>query len=86
MKEIKWNLQKSEGLKAMRGVSFEELLQGNLIGVKQHPNKSHQHILLFEFKGYIWVVPCVMNADEIFLKTLFPSRKYTNAYRKGGPR
>ena len=84
MKEIKWDLQKSEGLKAARGVSFEELLQGKLIGVKQHPTRSHQHVMLFEYKGYVWVIPCVIHENEIFLKTLFPSRKHTNVYRKGG--
>jgi len=26
---------------------------------------------------YIWIVPCVVEEEYIFLKTLFPSRKYT---------
>jgi len=38
--------------------------------------------MLFEYKGYIWVVPFVKANGEIFLKTLYPSRKYTKIYRK----
>ena len=38
--------------------------------------------MLFEYKGYIWVVPFVKSSEEMFLKTLYPSRKYTTIYRK----
>ena len=81
MKEIKWSLLKSERLKRTRGVSFEEILRAKLIGVKKHPLKKNQYIMLFEYKKYIWVLPYVIEKDYIFLKTLFPSRKYTKAYR-----
>lgn len=83
MKEVRWNLVKSERLKRTRGVSFEEIFKGRLIVAKKHPKKEHQHVLLFEYKSYIWVVPYVENEDEIFLKTLFPSRKYTRMYKQG---
>ena len=83
MKELRWSLVKSERLKKTRGVSFEALIQAKLIAVKQHPGRTHQQIMLFEHKGYVWVVPFVETKDEIFLKTLFPSRKSTLLYRKG---
>ncbi len=83
MKELLWSLVKSERLKRTRGVSFEELIQARLVSVKQHPGRSHQHIMLFDYKGYIWVAPFVETEEAIFLKTLFPSRKYTSLYRKG---
>jgi hypothetical protein len=38
--------------------------------------------LLFEYKNYVWLVPFVQNGDEMFLKTLYPSRKYTKVYKK----
>ena len=38
--------------------------------------------MLFKHRGYIWVVPYVETKDEIFLKTMFPSRKYTKLYNK----
>ena len=83
MKELRWDVLKSERLKRTRGVSFEELIQAKLIAVKQHPGRTHQQIMLFEHKGYIWIAPFVETENEIFLKTLFPSRKYTQLYQKG---
>ena len=83
MKEIRWNLLKSERLKRTRGASFEEIIQSKLIAVKKHPKKSNQNIMLFDSKGYIWVVPYVETENEIFLKTLYPSRSYTKQYKRG---
>ena len=82
MRFIKWNILKSERLKKARGVSFEEIIRAKLVAVKRHPKKEYQEIMLFEYKGYIWVVPFVKSNEEIFLKTLYPSRKYTTIYRK----
>ena len=86
MKDLRWNSLKSERLKRTRGASFEELLQSRLIAVKQHPKRGHQHLLLFEHRGYVWVVPYVETEQGMFLKTLFPSRKYTKLYRQGALR
>ena len=79
MKEIKWDISKNEQLKSERGTSFEDLLnKGKLVSVKRHPKRKNQNIMLFEYKKYIWIVPFVKEKDEaIFLKTLYPSRKYT---------
>ncbi len=83
MKHLKWDLSKNEQLKQERGVSFEELLQSKLIAVKRHPKRQYQNIFLFEHKGYVWIVPYVEQDDTLFLKTLYPSRKYTSLYKKG---
>ena len=83
MTSLRWALSKSEELKVRRGVSFEEIIRARLIAVKEHPSRQHQNIMLFELQGYIWVVPYVARGEEIFLKTLFPSRKYTKLWRKG---
>ena len=83
MKQLRWHLLKSKRLKRTRGVSFEEIIQSKLLAVKKNPAKAHQDIMLFEYKEYIWVVPYVENEHEIFLKTLYPSRKYTKAYKRG---
>lgn len=82
MRFVKWNILKSERLKKVRGVSFEEIIRAKLVAVKKHPNKEYQDIMLFEYKNYIWIVPFVQTKDELFLKTLYPSRKYTKNYRK----
>jgi len=83
MKKIKWDHLKSERLKQTRGVSFDEIISAKLVGVKRHPVREHQNILLFDYKSYIWIVPYVEEKDHLFLKTIYPSRKYTKMYRKG---
>jgi hypothetical protein len=83
MKQVRWNLVKNKRLRQTRGVSFEKLIQSKLVAVKHHPKKPLQDIMLFDHKGYIWVVPFVSNDEEIFLKTLYPSRKYTKLYKQG---
>lgn len=83
MKEIKWNLLKSERLKKTRGASFEEILASKLISVKVHPKRKEQKIMLFLHKRYVWIVPFVEDQQNIFIKTLFPSRKYTKLYNGG---
>ena len=83
MKETRWNLLKSEQLKRIRGVSFEEMLRARLVAVQKHLKKENQKVMLFEYKEYIWVVPFVESEGEIFLKTLYPSRMYTKIYRRG---
>ncbi|MDD5085603.1 MAG: toxin [Candidatus Omnitrophica bacterium] len=86
MKEIKWNLLKSQRLKKVRGASFEDIINSKFIAAKKHHKKEHQDIMLFEHNRYIWVVPYSETESEIFLKTLYPSRKYTKLYRKGSLR
>lgn len=83
MKDIRWSQLKSERLKRTRGVSFEEIINTELIAVKRNPAKENQNIMLFKHKGYIWIVPYVEEKEYIFLKTLYPSRKYTKLYKKG---
>jgi len=82
MKNITWSLLKSERLKRTRGASFEDIMRSKLIAIKKHPKKEHQNIMLFRYKRYIWAVPYVETDKEIFLKTLYPSRKYTRIYRR----
>lgn len=83
MKEIYWDIIKNENLKTTRGMSFEDLLnKGELIAVKGHKKRGNQQIMLFDYKNYIWIVPFVRSKDgSLFLKTLYPSRKYTRIYR-----
>ena len=83
MKEIGWNKLKSERLKKIRGVSFEEIVASEFIKFKKHPKKDAQSVMFYKYKGYIWVVPYVENESCRFLKTLYPSRKHTKLYRKG---
>ena len=83
MKNIRWNILKSDRLKRTRGVSFDEIIASRLIAAKRYPKKIGQNIFLFKYKSYIWIVPYVEDKDGIFLKTLYPSRKYTKLYKEG---
>ncbi len=83
MKNIRWSQLKSERLKKTRGVSFEEIITSKLIDIRRHPNNENQRILVYQYKGYIWAVPYVVDGEEIFLKTIYPSRKLMKFYKKG---
>lgn len=87
MKTFRWNADKNRQLQAERGVSFEQVLQaiqGNqLLDVIQHPNLQkypNQRIFIIEMNAYVYLVPFVETDDEIFLKTIIPSRKLKRQY------
>ena len=82
MGEFIWNPLKSKRLKRTRGVSFEEIIKAKFVDIKDSPQRENQRLMLFEYKNYIWLVPFVREGDKLFLKTLYPSRKYTKIYRK----
>jgi len=78
MKKFKWDEEKNKLLKKERGISFEDILDSKFLGAEKHRSRANQTVLLFEYEKYVWVVPCVIDEKHIFLKTMFPSRKYTN--------
>jgi len=78
-----WNPTKSARLKRIRGASFEEILShGEFLDIRDNPGRIEQKMLIFEYRGHIWALPCVIEGQEIFLKTLYRSRKYQKIYRK----
>ena len=83
MRSVKWNNLKNRKLKDIRGVSFEDILSSKFIGLFEHPKRKHQFLLIYEYENYVWVVPCIIKKDSIFLKTLYPSRKFSRLYKKG---
>ena len=86
-KPIRWNPVKNIELMQERGVSFEEILssieQSGLLTVLDHPNQRkylNQRIWVVKLRAYAHLVPLVESGDEIFLKTIMPSRKATRLY------
>ena len=86
-KPIRWNPEKNLELKRERDESFEEILsaveQGGLLLTVEHPNKKrypNQRIWVVSLCGYAHMVPFVETDNEIFLKTIMPSRKATKQY------
>ena len=84
MKYFNWSHEKNELLKAERGISFEEIVllieSGHILGIEENPARTNQKIYILEIENYAFVVPFVKNQNEIFLKTAFPSRKYTKRF------
>jgi hypothetical protein len=83
-KPYKWNQGKNEWLKITRGISFEEIVlkinSGFLLNTADHPNKNkypNQKIFMINVNSYIYMVPFVEKSGYYFLKTVFPSGKYT---------
>jgi len=90
MKSYAWNTEKNDLLKEARGISFEEVVLhiqlGNEVDIYDHPNQKYysgQKISVVLIEGYAYLVPFVENEDEIFLKTIIPSRKATKQYLGG---
>ena len=90
MKPINWNPDKNHKLIEERGISFEDVVfylhHGGLLDDVSHPNKdkhSHQRIFVIAIDEYVHLIPYVENEEEIFLKTIIPSRKATKQYLGG---
>ena len=83
MDNVYWNPEKNARLKQLRKVTFEDLINSCFIGIEDHSKKSHQKLMLFEYKKYVWVIPYVEGEKGFFLKTAFPSRKHTKKYLGG---
>ncbi|TGN09823.1 BrnT family toxin [Leptospira ilyithenensis] len=93
MKNYRWDLEKDEILRKERGISFELILyqieNGFLLDIIKHPNINkypNQSIFIIEIENYAYLVPFIETKDEIFLKTIIPSRKATRNYllKEGG--
>ena len=87
MKIINWNTEKSAALKASRGICFEDVVfyieRGDLLDDYLHPNQQAypgQRIMVIGIANYAYLVPYVENEEELFLKTIIPSRKATQRY------
>ena len=84
MKYLNWNSEKNKILKRERGISFEEIAylieSEQIIGIEENPGRPNQKIYVLAIENYAFIVPFVENDKEIFLKTAFPSRKYTRQY------
>lgn len=86
-KIFNWNSEKNQQLIQERGVSFEDIVLnihlGNELDIYEHLNKErypNQKVSVVLVEDYVYLVPFVESDDEIFLKTIIPSRKATKQY------
>lgn len=89
MKPLRWSEEKNIVIKQAREIGFEDvedaLEQGGLLKIIDNPNQAkykHQQLMIVNIDNYAYVVPFVEEQDTLFLKTIFPSRKYTKLYLK----
>lgn len=90
MTEIVYDKAKNKKLKIQRGINFEDIKEaighGGLINIINNPNKiryPNQKIYIVMLNNYIYGVPYVEDGKRIYLKTVYPSRKFTKLYLKG---
>jgi uncharacterized DUF497 family protein len=88
MKPISWSPEKNALLIAQRGVPFEDvvfhIMAGDILDTIDHPNQERypgQQIHVVAIEEYVYLVPFVESEEEVFLKTVVPSRKATKNYR-----
>jgi hypothetical protein len=91
MKPFRWSHEKNAQLKAERDISFEEIVLAieadGLLDIVTHSNPGkypNQRMFIVAIEQYAYLVPFVEEADSYFLKTVFPTRKATRDYLKGG--
>jgi hypothetical protein len=91
MKIYNWNSEKNQLLIEERGKSFEEVVfyieNGGLLDDIARPNASiypSQKNFVIAIDDYVYLIPYVEDEDQIFLKTIIPSRKFTRDYLGGG--
>ncbi|OIP29158.1 MAG: toxin [Deltaproteobacteria bacterium CG2_30_43_15] len=89
MKVFRWDNEKNELLRNNRGVCFEQVVilmeRADVLETVGHPNQNKypgQKIATVMIDDYAYLVPYVQKNDEIFLKTIIPSRKATNKFMR----
>ncbi|MBN1363871.1 MAG: BrnT family toxin [Syntrophaceae bacterium] len=87
MKTINWNDEKNLALKESREICFEDVVffieRGEILDDYVHPNQKAypgQRIMVIGIDNYAYLVPYVEKEEELFLKTIIPSRKATQKY------
>jgi hypothetical protein len=83
-----WEEKKNELLKKSLKISFEQVVLSienrQIVDVIEHPNqeKKGQIFILIDINNYIYVVSAIFSDsnEECHLKTIYPSRKYTDEY------
>ncbi len=85
---FRWNIEKNTLLKQERDICFEDVVtqiyESNVLDIIKHPNQikyPNQKIYIIFIQNYTYMIPFVKENDEIFLKTIVPSRKMHKIYK-----
>lgn len=84
---FRFNEEKDKLLKEQRGFGFKTIIKhikkGNVIKVISNSNKQkypNQKMYLIKINNKIVIVPYIEETNSHFLKTIYPSQKYTKKY------
>jgi len=87
VKRLDWNEVKNAWLKIERGIGFEDVQtaidEGKVLDNVAHPNQKQypgQRILIVVIENYVFLVPFIEDSEKLFLKTIYPSRKFTKKH------
>jgi len=85
--QIIWDKEKNDKLIAERGISFDTfaslILQKKYSAILKNPARDGQKIFIIPYRDYTYVVPFVVDKNNnLVLKTIFPSRKFHEIYKK----
>ncbi len=87
MKKINWDVNKNLILKMERRICFDDVVyyieNNKVLDLIRHPNQAkypNQSVFIIQINDYVYLVPFVESQNEIFLKTIVPSRKATHKY------
>ena len=87
MKVYRWDTEKDRYLRETRNVGFgnvlSSILAGKILDDIGHPRPNrypNQRVMIVEIANYAYLVPYVETKQNIFLKTIIPSRKMTRKY------
>ena len=83
-----WNQEKNKWLKEHRNITFESIVEiikskKKTLDIIDHPNQSKypgQRMYVVMIDMYCYIIPFVEDAQRIFLKTIYRSRKATKNY------
>ncbi len=83
-----WNNEKNDWLITTRNISFEQIIvaieNGQIIDIMENPSKNFpdQFMIIVNYNDYIYCAPTVVEGERYFLKTIYPSRKYTKKLKE----
>jgi uncharacterized DUF497 family protein len=85
--EILWDDDKNNQLFIERGIRFEDIvdiiLNHKYIDILENKNRKNQLYFVIYLNNYIHIVPFIEDKEgRIFLKTIYPSRKFHKKYSR----
>lgn len=81
-----WDTEKSKKLRQERGICFEDifetLMREEFLDITKNPSKNfpNQQVFIVRTNNYVYYVPFVEDKNNIYLKTIIPSRKAAKKY------